>query len=45
MVRWRNEKKLSRAFINDEKVLVGEAFDQIAALESKTIKAPAAAAK
>jgi outer membrane cobalamin receptor len=45
IVRWRNEKKLSRAFINGEKVLVGEAFDQIAELESKKIKSPTTTTK
>ncbi|MGP8216784.1 MAG: hypothetical protein ACLQQ4_14560 [Bacteroidia bacterium] len=40
MLRWKNEKKLSKGFINDEKNLVSNAFDQIAELESKKIKSP-----
>lgn len=32
--RWEKEKKLNETFINEEKKLVSEAFDQIARLES-----------
>ena len=35
LVRWRKEKKLHIAFINDEKQIIGQTFDQIAELESK----------
>ncbi len=38
--RWRDEKKLGKAFVDDEKKLVSDAFDQIAELESKKIKQP-----
>ncbi|MEI6556396.1 MAG: hypothetical protein WCL70_12470, partial [Paludibacter sp.] len=37
--RWQTEKKLSAVFVQEEKKIVGEAFDQIAELESKKIKA------
>ncbi len=37
--RWKKENKLNVAFINNEKDLVGKAFDQISGLESKKIKA------
>ncbi len=37
--RWEKENKLNVAFINNEKDLVGKAFDQISGLESKKIKA------
>lgn len=40
LIRWRNEKKLHKAYIDDKKQLIGEAFDQIAELESKKIKSP-----
>jgi len=40
MIRWRNEKKLHKGFINDEKQTISDAFDQIAELESKKIKSP-----
>ena len=40
LIRWRNEKKLHKAYIDDKKELIGEAFDQIAELESKKIKSP-----
>lgn len=38
IVRWKNETKLSKAFITEEKKLVGVAFDQIAGLESNKLK-------
>lgn len=38
--RWKNEKKLNAVFIQEEKKMVGEAFDQIAGLESHKIKTP-----
>ena len=38
--RWQNEKKLNAVFIQEEKKLIGEAFDQIAGLESHKIKKP-----
>ena len=38
--RWENEKKLNAVFIQEEKKIVGEAFDQIAGLESHKLKAP-----
>jgi hypothetical protein len=39
MNRWKNEKHLNKAFIEDEKnKIIGPAFDQIAELESKKIK-------
>jgi len=37
--RWEKESKLSETFITEEKKLVDKAFDQIAGLESKKIKA------
>ena len=37
--RWEKENKLNVTFINNEKDLVGKAFDQISGLESKKIKA------
>ena len=37
--RWKKENKLNVTFINNEKDLVGKAFDQISGLESKKIKA------
>ncbi len=37
--RWKKENELNVAFINNEKDLVGKAFDQISGLESKKIKA------
>jgi hypothetical protein len=40
LVRWRKEKTLHKAFIDDEKTLIGDAFDQVAELESRKIKAP-----
>jgi len=36
--RWESKQKLNEAFINEEKKLVGVAFDQIAGLESHKIK-------
>jgi hypothetical protein len=36
--RWKQQGKLSDAFVNDEKELVAKSFDQIAGLESKKIK-------
>ncbi len=36
--RWQTEKKLNAVFVQEEKKLVGEAFDQIAGLESHKIK-------
>ena len=36
--RWKIEKKLNATFIEEEKKLVGKAFDQISGLESKKIK-------
>lgn len=36
--RWKNEGKLNGTFITEEKKLVGDAFDQIAGLESHKIK-------
>ena len=36
--RWQNEKKLNAVFVQEEKKIVGEAFDQIAGLESHKIK-------
>jgi hypothetical protein len=36
--RWRQKKKLEIAFIDDQKRIVGLAFDQIAELESKMSK-------
>jgi hypothetical protein len=38
--RWQNEKKLNAVFVQEEKKIVGEAFDQIAGLESHKIKPP-----
>ena len=38
--RWENEKKLNAVFVQEEKKIVGEAFDQIAGLESHKIKTP-----
>ncbi len=38
IVRWRNEKKLGKAFVDNEKKLVSDAFDTIAELESKKRK-------
>ena len=37
--RWEKDKKLNAVFIQEEKKIVGEAFDQIAGLESQKIKA------
>ncbi len=36
--RWQNEKKLNAVFVQEEKKIVGEAFDQIVGLESHKIK-------
>lgn len=36
--RWKNQGKLSTAFIENEKDLIAQSFDQIAGLESKKIK-------
>ncbi|MGN6340491.1 MAG: hypothetical protein ACTHML_05990 [Ginsengibacter sp.] len=36
--RWKDQGKLSQAFVDDEKELVAKSFDQIAGLESKKIK-------
>lgn len=36
--RWENEKKLNPVFVREAKKIVGEAFDQIAGLESHKIK-------
>jgi hypothetical protein len=36
--RWRSQKKLSAAFIKNQKIIVSKAFDQIAELESGKIK-------
>ena len=36
--RWQTEKKLNAVFVQEEKKIVGEAFDQIAGLESHKIK-------
>jgi hypothetical protein len=36
--RWRTQKKLSAAFVQNQKVIVSKAFDQIAELESGKIK-------
>ncbi len=36
--RWKNQGKLSAAFIENEKDLIAQSFDQIAGLESKKIK-------
>ena len=36
--RWRVQKKLGAAFIQNQKIIVGKAFDQIAELESGKIK-------
>jgi len=43
--RWRDEIRLSAGFIDNEKKLIGEAFDIIAGLESKKIKQPDAQSK
>jgi len=40
MVRWKKEKKLHKAFVDDEKQIISDSFDQIAELESKKIKSP-----
>lgn len=37
--RWQDKTVLSETFINEEKKLVGDAFDQISGLESHKIKA------
>ena len=37
--RWETQKTLSKTFVNEAKKLVDKAFDQIAGLESKKIKA------
>lgn len=37
--RWKTEKTLSKTFVMEAKKLVDKAFDQIAGLESKKIKA------
>lgn len=39
LIRWEEEKKLNETFIAEEKKLVDLAFDKIAGLESKKIKA------
>ena len=36
--RWETKQKLNETFISEEKKLVGQAFDQIAGLESHKIK-------
>ncbi len=36
--RWENEKKLNAVFVQEEKKIVGDAFDQIAGLESHKLK-------
>ncbi|ADQ79028.1 conserved hypothetical protein, secreted [Paludibacter propionicigenes WB4] len=36
--RWEKDKKLNAIFIQEEKKIVGDAFDQIAGLESQKIK-------
>lgn len=36
--RWRTQKKMGAAFIQNQKIIVGKAFDQIAELESGKIK-------
>jgi hypothetical protein len=36
--RWKSEKKLGKAFVEESKKLVQENFDRIAQLESKKIK-------
>lgn len=36
--RWENEKKLNPVFVREAKKIVGDAFDQIAGLESHKIK-------
>jgi hypothetical protein len=36
--RWRDEKRLNAGFIDNEKKIIGKAFDIIAELESKKIK-------
>lgn len=36
--RWKNEGKLSKTFIDNDKKIVSDAFDQIAGLESHKIK-------
>ena len=38
MHRWKNQGKLSTAFIENERDLIAQSFDQIAGLESKKIK-------
>lgn len=38
ITRWKNEKKLDKAFIEDAKLKFQENFDRIAQLESKKIK-------
>ena len=38
IMRWQNEKKLNAVFVQEEKKIVAEAFDQIAGLESHKIK-------
>ena len=43
--RWREKGKLSQAFVEEAKDLIGEAFDLISGLESQKIKEDDAAAK
>jgi hypothetical protein len=38
IMRWQNESKLNAVFVQEEKKIVAEAFDQIAGLESHKIK-------
>ena len=38
ITRWEKEQKLNAVFIQEEKKIVGDAFDQIAGLESQKIK-------
>ena len=38
--RWQNETKLNAGFVEEEKKIVAEAFDQIAGMESHKIKTP-----
>lgn len=35
---WKDQDKMSKAFINEAKIKIGENFDRIAELESKKIK-------
>ena len=39
LIRWRNNGKLKKAFIDDAKAIVDSSFSQIAKLESRKVQA------